>query len=385
MILDFQFSIGYYLRVLELAIRDSTRILAYDKKRLLLDAWSVNDPLPPNYDVSLTTIRQVIHELFSYLAISYSISSRLLAIIELRLHEEQAATGWFYRWFFPSIYVTKKAVVDKLYMLKSLILFESKRPLDKITRAANQVFSKGKSNFSSWEDFTYEVRIAEDQIPLTEKVRGSLIAETSLQMMLEALTTLLEGHTSYLPLSLELINQFVEDKAKPLITLSVKSHLLLSELIQLFFLSPEDFQTIIIGIISDSLSDTLADSLIGNQPLTSDGKTFLGLWQEVAITSPQDSQLALEFLAEVLRKVIAEKILYLSKSEQSTTPEEVGTIYGIRDQDPTLWNKMIKTLLMRWLLDYDKDVRKALQKATEYYNPQPSFWRQFWRLWQRCP
>nr|CRI42795.1 Uncharacterized protein CPn_0675/CP_0072/CPj0675/CpB0702 [Chlamydia pneumoniae] len=384
MILDFQFSIGYYLRVLELAIRDGTRILAYDRKRLLLDAWPVNDPLPTNYDTSVSTIRQVIHELFSWSAISYSISSRLLAIIELRLHEEKPQTGWLYRLFFPSKYHIKKAIVDKLCMFKSLILFESKRPVDKIVQAANKVFSKGKSNFSSWEDFTHEVTVSEVQTPLAGEVQGRLAADASLQMIIEALTTLLEGHTAYLPLSLELLNQFIGEKAQPLKTLSEKSYVLLRELIQLFSLSAEDFQTIIMSIISDSLSEVLANSLIGNQPLTFHGKTFVGLWQETALASPEDSKLALGFLAEVLRKVIVEKKLHVSKSD-NTTPEEVGNIYSIRDQNPALWDKMITMLLMRWLLDYDRDIGIALRKAAEYYNPHPSFWRQFLRLWQRRP
>ncbi|WP_100934468.1 hypothetical protein [Candidatus Chlamydia corallus] len=384
MILDFQFSIGYYLRVLELAIRDGTRILAYDKKRLLLDAWPVNEPLPSNYDTSLSTIRQVIHELFSWSAISYSISSRLLAIIELRLHEEKPQTGLLYRLFFPSKYLIKKAIVDKLYMFKSLILFESKRPVDKIVQAANQVFSKGKSNFSSWEDFTHEVKVSETQTPLVEGVKERLVVDASLQMMVEALTTLLEGHTAYLPLSLELLNQFVGEKAKPLITLSEKGYALLSELMHLFSLSTEDFQTIIMGILSDSLPEVLANSLMGNQPLTSQGKAFVGLWEETLLTSPDDSKLALGFLAEVLRKAILETRLHLCKSD-NTTPEEIGNIYSIRDQNFTLWNKMIKMLLMRWLLDHDIDLGKALRKATEYYNPSPSFWRQFLRLWQHRP
>ena len=60
MMLDLRFSVDYYLRVLELAIRDESRILVYDQKQLLLEAWPRHQPVSVAQDASLTTIKQAI-------------------------------------------------------------------------------------------------------------------------------------------------------------------------------------------------------------------------------------------------------------------------------------------------------------------------------------
>ncbi|ANH78478.1 hypothetical protein [Candidatus Chlamydia sanziniae] len=380
MILDFQFSIEYYLRVIELVIRDSSRILAYDKKRSLLEAWPISQILPANYDTSFPGIQKAIHELFGYSEISYAVSSRLLAIIELRLHEESQQTCVLYRFFSPKTYLEKKATLEKLTMLQSLIFFERQQPIDKISLATQKIFTKRRNNFSSWEDFTYEVRVPKSNTSVTEGIKESVTADVSLQAITKGLMTLLENHTIHLPLSLDLLEQFLLEKAKPLLTLSEASCRVLHAIARLFLSGSEDFYTIVGGILSSSLSGILVNPVIGSQPLSPEGKIAVSLWEELVVTSAKDSILAEGFLTEVVRKVVTEDLLLALEDANSLTPEQVGNIYSIRDCNPMLWKKMVHSLLMRWLSDRDQNVYKALKKALKEHNPHLSFWQQCLRL-----
>lgn len=59
MMLDLRFSTDYYLRVIELAIRDESRILVYNKKQRLLETWPINTALSSDQDAMKETIQKV--------------------------------------------------------------------------------------------------------------------------------------------------------------------------------------------------------------------------------------------------------------------------------------------------------------------------------------
>ncbi|EPP36291.1 hypothetical protein CP10743SC13_0208 [Chlamydia psittaci 10_743_SC13] len=376
MMLDLRFSVDYYLRVIELAIRDESRILIYDKKQLLLEAWPRNHALFSDQDSSFSTIEQAIQEVFSRTAIPYSISRRLLSIIDVCLRQEKPYTRIFYRLFRRETYENKKAVVSKLLALKKILFFEYHRPVKKISIAADKALSKVKTNFSSWEDFSHDVTLPKTAVKTHVSVQENLAVESSSQVLMDALMAFLETRSGYQPLSLELLEQFISEKSIPLQILSEKNYYFLSQLKDLFLNSREDFQAIIGGILTDSLTDVLTNSLVGSQILTSQGKTWVHAWQEFSRHSPQDSVKSRGFLAEILRCLLAEALNTFIASTYDITPEQIGNLYSIRDVNPLLWNKMIRILLMRWLLDYDDKVYSLLRKNINYYTPHPT-WRQY--------
>ncbi|WP_201456556.1 hypothetical protein [Chlamydia sp. 17-3921] len=378
MILDFQFSIDYYLRIIELAIRDASRKLVYDRKRHLLDTWPVYKPLPEEYDANISTLQKALQELFASSSISYSISGRLLAVIEVRLREESLQTHWFYWIFRHNVYLQKKDIVEKLIMLKTLICFERERPLDKISKATSKVFAK-KGNFSCWEDFSHEVQMMTPAPPLQDSVKGSLSADTESQDIIEALLTVFESHSSFLPISVELLDLFLAERAKSFQILSEHSYKLLHELQLLFISNYEDFQTIVTGIVSTSLSDSLANPIVGHQLLSPQGKIVAQFWQDSLKNSPRDVALSQSFLSEVVRRVVVKS----SSLQGGVTPEQIGNIYSVRDRSLSLWTKMMRMLLTRWLLDFDREVFSMLRRSIDYYNPQPSFFRQILRCLKR--
>ncbi|MEF9496744.1 hypothetical protein [Chlamydia sp. 04-14] len=376
MMLDLRFSTDYYLRVVELAIRDGSRTLVYNKKQSLLETWPINAALSPDQDGMKETIQKAMQELFSRSVISYSLSGRLLSIIDMRLRQEMPYTRLLYRIFRKDTFEKKQTIVKKLLLLKNIIFLERQRPLNKISNVANTVFSKEKTNFSSWEDFTHDVGLHSEDIDMSSSVKESFAAESSSQVVMEALMTFLESQNTYLPLSLELLDQFLSEKVLALHTLSERNFHLLTELKDLYTLSREDFQAVIGGIVTDSLSDVLTNSLVGSQLLTPQGKAMVSTWQEVAEFSPQEAIFAQGFLAEILRRIVSEDLKNIVSIANDATPEQIGRMYSIRDCSPGLWLKMMRILLMRWLLDFDDRVYSLLKKSIHYYTPQPTFWQQ---------
>ncbi|ASD30257.1 hypothetical protein [Chlamydia abortus] len=376
MMLDLRFSTDYYLRVLELAIRDESRILVYNKKHHLLETWPIHTVLSPDQDAMKETIQKVIQELFSRSVISYALSGRLLSIIDMRLRQELPYTRILYKIFRKDTFTRKTSVIQKLLKLKNIIFLERQRPLNKVSNVASSVFAKEKTNFSSWEDFTHDVEIHAESADAHLSVKEIITAESSSQVIMEALMTFLESQAMYLPLSLELLDQFVAEKAIPLQTLSEKSFALLSELKNLYTLSREDFQAVIGGVITNSLSAMLTNSLVGSLLFTPQGKAMVNTWQEVAEFSPKEANAAQGFLAEILRRIISEDLKTAAAIVNEATPEQIGRMYSIRDYSPGLWLKMLQMLLMRWLLDFDEKVYSLLKKSINYYTPEPSFWQQ---------
>ncbi|WP_348663590.1 hypothetical protein [Chlamydia vaughanii] len=376
MMLDLRFSIDYYLRVVELAIRDGSRILVYNKKQFLLEAWPANLPLSDEQDALKATVQQAIQEIFSRSVISYSVSGRLLSIIEMRLRQESPQTRPIYRIFFRETFLRKKAIVNKLLTLKNIIFLERQKPLNKISHVASSVFTKEKNNFSSWEDFTHDIKIPKENIEISSSVKEGMAAESSSQVIMEALMTFLENRSAYLPLSLELLDQFLSEKVSALQTLSARNLQLLSELKDLYSYSREDFQAVIGGILTDSLPEILVNSLVGSQILTTQGKAMVHEWQESSAQFPQDIALSQGFLAEILRRILSEDLKTLVATTNDATPEQIGSMYSIRDTSPNLWMKMMRILLMRWLLDCDDKVYSLLKKSINYYTPHPTFWQQ---------
>lgn len=378
MMLDLRFSVDYYLRVLELAIRDESRILVYDQKQLLLEAWPRYQPVSVAQDASLATIKQAIQEIFSRTAISYSVSGRLLSIIDMRLRQERSYTRLFYWLFRRETYESKKAVVQKLLSLKEILFLEYHRLIRKISISADRALTKAKTNFSSWEDFSHEVTLPTTEIQTpTSIVQESLAAESSSQVLMDALMTLLETRSGHHPLSLELLEQFISEKSTPLHILSEKNYYFLSQLKNVYLRSREDFQAIIVGMLTNSLTEVLTNSLVGSQILTAQGKTWVHAWQEFTEHSPQESAMSKGFLAEILRYLLAEDIQTCAATSTTydATPEQIGNLYSIRDVDPILWSKMIRLLLMRWLLDYDNKVYSLLKKSINSSTPHPTWWQ----------
>lgn len=376
MMLDLRFSTDYYLRVLELAIRDESRILVYNKKHHLLETWPIHTALSPDQDAMKETIQKVIQELFSRSVISYALSGRLLSVIDMRLRQELPYTRILYKIFRKDTFTRKMSVIQKLLKLKNIIFLERQRPLNKVSNVASSVFAKEKTNFSSWEDFTHDVEIHAESADAHLSVKEIITAESSSQVIMEALMTFLESQATYLPLSLELLDQFVAEKAIPLQTLSEKSFALLSELKNLYTLSREDFQAVIGGVITNSLSAMLTNSLVGSLLFTPQGKAMVNAWQEVAEFSPKEANAAQGFLAEILRRIISEDLKTAAAIVNEATPEQIGRMYSIRDCSPGLWLKMLQMLLMRWLLDFDEKVYSLLKKSINYYTPERSFWQQ---------
>ncbi|WP_139414064.1 hypothetical protein [Chlamydia abortus] len=376
MMLDLRFSTDYYLRVLELAIRDESRILVYNKKHHLLETWPIHTALSPDQDAMKETIQKVIQELFSRSVISYALSGRLLSIIDMRLRQELPYTRILYKIFRKDTFTRKTSVIQKLLKLKNIIFLERQRPLNKVYNVASSVFAKEKTNFSSWEDFTHDVEIHSESIDAHLSVKEIITPESSSQVIMEALMTFLESQATYLPLSLELLDQFVAEKAIPLQTLSERSFALLSELKNLYTISREDFQVVICGVITNSLSAVLTNSLVGSLLFTPQGKAMVNTWQEVSEFCPKEANAAQGFLAEILRRIISEDLRTAAAIVNEATPEQIGRMYSIRDCSPGLWLKMLQMLLMRWLLDFDEKVYSLLKTSINYYTPEPSFWQQ---------
>ncbi|AAP04816.1 hypothetical protein [Chlamydia caviae] len=383
MMLDLRFSTDYYLRVVELAIRDGSRALVYNKKQSLLETWPINAPLSSDHDDRKETIQQGIQEIFSRSVISYSLSGRLLSIIDTRLRQETPYTGILYRVFRKDTFLRKKAVVKKLLLLKNIIFLEHQRPLNKISTVAHSVFGKEKTNFSSWEDFTHDVEIHAENTDMSSSVKESMAAEASSQVIMEALMTFLESQNTYLPLSLELLDQFLSEKVVPLHTLSERNFHLLTELKNLYTFSREDFQAILGGIITNSLSDVLANSLVGSQLLSPQGKAMVSTWKEIVEFSSEEAIVAQGFLAEILRRIVSEDLTTAISITNDAAPEQIGRMYSIRDCSPGLWLKMMRILLMRWLLDFDNRVYSLLKKGINYYTPQPTLWQQILSLFKK--
>ncbi|EPP34808.1 hypothetical protein CP10139811_0817 [Chlamydia ibidis] len=383
MMLDLRFSTDYYLRVLELAIRDNSRRLVYNKKLSLLEAWPIHKKLSKDQDESLVVLQRAIEELFSRSSISYAVSGRLLSIIDACLRQVMKQTHLFHKIFFYRSYLVNHSIVKKLLSLKNIIFLESQRPLNKIYSVASKTFKKKQNNFSCWEDFAHNVDIHDKSIDLGETVKEQLISEASSQVLMDALMIFLENQDQYFPLTLELLDQFLSEKSLPLHTLSESNYVFLSRVRDLYLLNNEDFQAVVGGIITESFQDILDNSLLGNQWISQHGRETIKEWRTIEQDHYQDSLLIQGFLSEVVRHVVIEHIRKLIKSTSDATPEQIGHMYSIRDRNPKLWVKMMRILFMRWLLDFDDEVHSNLKKKIQQYTPNPSFWQQLQHIFKK--
>lgn len=375
MLLDFQFSLNYYLRVIELVIRDASRILVYDKKRHLLEAWPIDKSLSERYDTRAVTLQKALQLLFSSFAVPYSVLVRLLAIIDVRLREESRHIGVFCRIFRPEVYKKKNATIEKLLTLRTWMHLERQRPLEKISQATCKVFSR-KGNFSSWEDFSHEVQAdaPSTSTAVQEVARENLSLEAGVQMVMEALLTVLESQATFPLLSLELLELFLAERAQPLLPLSDPSFQFLHNLELLFISNRGDFQTLIMEMISPS------NDILDQQLLSPQGKALAQFWQNSL--EPRDLALIQGFLSEVVRKVVTRALASL---KDTITPEHIGNIYSIRDSSLSLWIKMMRILLARWLLDFDQEVFSKLKHSIEYYRPRSSWRHKLLKLFMLKP
>lgn len=368
MLLDWRFSADYYLRIIELAIRDGSRVLIYNKEQHSLEAWPAGQALSANQDGGIATLHRVTQELFSHSTIAYSISSRLLSIIDLRIRQEQRSTGLFTRLFSRRQFAARQRTIHKLQSLKNIIFFERQRPVNKVSSLAASVLQKEPTMFSSWEEFSYQVSVSpEETVPTTRIAQESISSDATSQMIIEALLAFLENQTTYLPLSLELLNQFLAEKTIQQGILSPKIFSLVQELQNLFLSSHEDFQTLLSRVLTDPLISAPAELF------SAQGKAQAQAWIDAINKNPQDLIFAQAFLARVVRAIVNKGLKAVGDDEQEASPEQIGSIYSIRDRSPSLWTKMIHILLLRWLLDFDQEVFYALKKELRKHMPRQSF------------
>lgn len=380
MLLNWKFSTDYYLRVVELAIRDGTRILVYNRKQSMLDTWLQNDPLLKEHENKPEILQQVLEELFSHSNITHSITSRLLAIIDIRLRQETPKVNWLYKIFFPNIFAVKTRIVQKLLVLKEIIFLERQRPLERIFHVAHTMLNRRAQSFSSWEDFSHNLTIPlSDSITLDTASRYIAI-DASSQLIVDALLSFLENQSMDSAISLELLDQFLSEKIQPVNKLSEKNYRTLIKIKELFIGCREDFQTIVGGIIAGVLSEVLESSLVGVEILSPRGRTFVQEWEEDCKKASCDVVLIQSLLAEAVRHIVSRNLKNISERGHNPTPEQIGSIYSIRDRSAQLWVKMMHVLLMRWLLDFDSDVYTFLKRYTTKHAPETDFWCRFRRL-----
>ena len=376
MLLDSRFPSDYYLRILELVIRDSSCKLVYNRRLHMLEALPLEQKLSVDQEGESSILREVISELLAHSGESYAISARLLAVIDIYLKQEQPSNSLFARIFRKKERARKKRIVNKLLLLKSILFFERQRPVKKVSAVADSILRKSRGNFSSWEDFTHDVQAhksgAEEDVP--NSLRGRVEEDAASQMIVEVLLAFLDNQDMYLSVSFEILRNFLEEKVLSKRSLSPRSHDAINKIKDLYLVSPEDFQTFVGGVITESLFQTEDQLIVGCEIFSQEGKALFDSWQSITQKYPYDMLYTQAFLADVVLHVVQHHIR-LNAKVKPTSPEQVGSLYSIRDHSPRAWARMMRVLLMRWLLDYHFDVYAHLKEEILRCPPRPPFWQ----------
>ena len=376
MLLDSRFPSDYYLRILELVIRDSSCKLVYNRRLHMLEALPLEQKLSVDQEGESSILREVISELLAHSGESYAISARLLAVIDIYLKQEQPSNSLFARIFRKKERARKKRIVNKLLLLKSILFFERQRPVKKVSAVADSILRKSRGNFSSWEDFTHDVQAhksgAEEDVP--NSLRGRVEEDAASQMIVEVLLAFLDNQDMYLSVSFEILRNFLEEKVLSKRSLSPRSHDAINKIKDLYLVSPEDFQTFLGGVITESLFQTEDQLVVGCEIFSQEGKALFDSWQSITQKYPHDMLYTQAFLADVVLHVVQHHIR-LNAKVKPTSPEQVGSLYSIRDHSPRAWARMMRVLLMRWLLDYHFDVYAHLKEELLRCPPRPPFWQ----------
>ena len=376
MLLDSRFPSDYYLRILELVIRDSSCKLVYNRRLHMLEALPLEQKLSVDQEGESSILREVISELLAHSGESYAISARLLAVIDIYLKQEQPSNSLFARIFRKKERARKKRIVNKLLLLKSILFFERQRPVKKVSAVADSILRKSRGNFSSWEDFTHDVQAhksgAEEDVP--NSLRGRVEEDAASQMIVEVLLAFLDNQDMYLSVSFEILRNFLEEKVLSKRSLSPRSHDAINKIKDLYLVSPEDFQTFVGGVITESLFQTEDQLIVGCEIFSQEGKALFDSWQSITQKYPHDMLYTQAFLADVVLHVVQHHIR-LNAKVKPTSPEQVGSLYSIRDHSPRAWARMMRVLLMRWLLDYHFDVYAHLKEEILRCPPRPPFWQ----------
>ena len=376
MLLDSRFPSDYYLRILELVIRDSSCKLVYNRRLHMLEALPLEQKLSVDQEGESSILREVISELLAHSGESYAISARLLAVIDIYLKQEQPSNSLFARIFRKKERARKKRIVNKLLLLKSILFFERQRPVKKVSAVADSILRKSRGNFSSWEDFTHDVQAhksgAEEDVP--NSLRGRVEEDAASQMIVEVLLAFLDNQDMYLSVSFEILRNFLEEKVLSKRSLSPRSHDAINKIKDLYLVSPEDFQTFVGGVITESLFQTEDQLIVGCEIFSQEGKALFDSWQSITQKYPHDMLYTQAFLADVVLHVVQHHIR-LNAKVKPTSPEQVGSLYSIRVHSPRAWARMMRVLLMRWLLDYHFDVYAHLKEEILRCPPRPPFWQ----------
>lgn len=376
MLLDSRFPTDYYLRILELAIRDSSCKLVYNRRIRMLETLPLDQKLSADQEEESSILREVISELLAHSGESYAISARLLAVIDIYLKQEQPSTSFFARVFRKKERVRKRQIIDKLLLLKSILFFERQRPVKKVASVADSILRKSKGNFSSWEDFTHDVQSqksgTEEEVP--DSLRGRVEEDAASQMIVEVLLSFLDNQDMYLSVSFEILRNFLEEKVLSKRSLSPRSHDAVKKMKDLYLVSPEDFQTFVGGVITESLFQEEDQLVVGCVIFSQEGQELFDSWKGITKKYPHDMLYTQAFLAEVVLHVVQHHI-HLNAKVKPTSPEQVGSLYSIRDHSPRAWARMMRVLLMRWLLDYHFDVYAHLKEEILRCPPRPPFWQ----------
>ena len=376
MLLDSRFPSDYYLRILELVIRDSSCKLVYNRRLHMLEALPLEQKLSVDQEGESSILREVISELLAHSGESYAISARLLAVIDIYLKQEQPSNSLFARIFRKKERARKKRIVNKLLLLKSILFFERQRPVKKVSAVADSILRKSRGNFSSWEDFTHDVQAhksgAEEDVP--NSLRGRVEEDAASQMIVEVLLAFLDNQDMYLSVSFEILRNFLEEKVLSKRSLSPRSHDAINKIKDLYLVSSEDFQTFVGGVITESLFQTEDQLIVGCEIFSQEGKALFDSWQSITQKYPHDMLYTQAFLADVVLHVVQHHIR-LNAKVKPTSPEQVGSLYSIRDHSPRAWARMMRVLLMRWLLDYHFDVYAHLKEEILRCPPRPPFWQ----------
>lgn len=374
--LDYRFSLNYYLRVIELAIRDSSRVLTYDEDKKILEAVPAHRQ--GVQEINLPVLQDIIQELFSRLQSYYSTSARFLSIIDTRLRIELANMRWFHKVFWPDACKHSQQILQRLNYLKSAIMQERQGPSMKVARVAHTVLQKQRTNFSSWEDFSHHIRMA-SQGTAMNAVQQQLDSDKVAYDLMQAMMTFLKSQSIHQPLSLELLDQFLleltSEKQSGQI-FSDETHAFLVEIQRLYSWSHEDFQVVVIGVLTDSLQDVLTNSLGGSQVFSPQGKFLIYQWREAAQKQALDKDAITCFLSETVHSVVKGYLHEVLIHNREALPEHVATVYSIRDHQPALWMKMMRSLLVQWLMEFDYKVYKALEQRIADLSPSPTLWQQ---------
>lgn len=340
--LDPRFSTEYHVRVLELAIRDSSYALVYNDTLSLLEISAHKEGSSPR------VIRKVIRELFSKIPTPYSVLGRLLALIEMRMQERRPLLS-----FLPGF--RERREIRGLQGLKRILLHEQRRRDRKMTRAVRAALLHAQQK-SSEESPPYMGLVSSDVGG--GSARESITADRGSYTIIEALMSLVDRQEGSVFMHLEVLDAFLSALSTPV---EGGQHPM-DRLIDLYFWSREDFQIVIASVLTCSLEELLNHSLVGAQLLTPQGKRLAHDWLRLSSHHPDEYLHIRSVLIELLRHIVAQERL---RVKGSSTPEQIGVFYRIRDLHPGLWMKMMRSLLIHWLADRDDRVYLTLKRRGE--------------------